>query len=390
MRTFPYRLCFAALLGLAAGCQTVPSPGSPRARRVEEARKPPVTARAPAARPTTGTTGAPPPAYHPPVPGEPPPVRRAPPPVLTVPTNPPAARPPPVKPPPPAAGIGPLSFRETLALQTFLDRQNFSPGCLDGKMGGRTRDAVRAWQMARGLPGTGEIDRDALRRLGEQDEAFTVHVVSEDERAALTFVPESWRERSQAPHLGYQTILEGVAERYHASEAAIRLLNPGVSWPDPPAGTSVVAPNPGPSVKPTAGKIMIQLGRKRLLAYDARGRIVAVFPCSIAGNVEKRPVGELKVVNCASNPVYTFDPALFAEDPEASSIPQKLIIPSGPNNPVGVAWLSLDRPGYGIHGTPKPEDIGKTESHGCFRLANWNARKLLDMISIGTPVIVTP
>jgi lipoprotein-anchoring transpeptidase ErfK/SrfK len=118
------------------------------------------------------------------------------------------------------------------------------------------------------------------------------------------------------------------------------------------------------------------------------GRWWCIFPCSIARDKAKRPVGELHVANAAENPNYTFKPELFAEDAESTTLSGNLLIPPGPNNPVGVAWLSLDRPGYGIHGTPNPEDIGRTESHGCFRLANWNARKLVGMVTIGIPVTV--
>jgi lipoprotein-anchoring transpeptidase ErfK/SrfK len=92
----------------------------------------------------------------------------------------------------------------------------------------------------------------------------------------------------------------------------------------------------------------------------------------------------------APNPNYTFDPAVFPESPEARALGRKLILPPGPNNPVGVAWIGLDKSGYGIHGTPKPEDVGRTESHGCFRLANWNAELLLKMVGVGTPVLVEP
>ena len=283
-----------------------------------------------------------------------------------------------------------MTFRETLALQTFLDRQNFSPGCLDGRLGARTREAWRAWREAHGRPAGAEPDRDALGALGRPEDAFTVHLVTAEEHAELSFVPESWLERSRLAYLGYRTILEGVAEKYHASEAAIRRLNPAVAWPDPPPGTALVVPNPQPYRKAQAAKLTIELGKKQLSAYDAQERRIALFPCSIAADVEKRPLGELRVVNAASDPDYTFDPSLFTEDPEARRLQRKLRIPPGPNNPVGLAWLSLDRPGYGIHGTPKPEDIGKTESHGCFRLANWNARKLLQMVRLGTPVIVQP
>ena len=123
---------------------------------------------------------------------------------------------------------------------------------------------------------------------------------------------------------------------------------------------------------------------------DANDRIIARFPVSIARNVEKRPVGELHVTVVIPNPNYTFDPAVFPESAEAASLGRKLIIPPGPNNPVGVAWIGLNRPGYGIHGTPDPEHVGRTESHGCFRLANWDAVTLLKLVRSRTPVVVEP
>jgi hypothetical protein len=79
---------------------------------------------------------------------------------------------------------------------------------------------------------------------------------------------------------------------------------------------------------------------------------------------------------------------VFPESPESRTVGRKLRIPPGPNNPVGVAWIGLNRTGYGIHGTPKPEEVGRTESHGCFRLANWNAELLRRMAWPGLPVRV--
>ena len=283
-----------------------------------------------------------------------------------------------------------LSFRTILAVQAYLDRQNLSCGCLDGVPGDRTRLAVRTWHISRGLGASPEIDESLLAEMGSPEDYFTTHTVSGEEVDALITVPESWRERSALDHLGYQTVLETVAEEYHAKEATIRRLNPGVEWPNPPEGTALATPNPHPCRKVRAARVTIQLHMKNLLAYDAQNRLIAIFPCSIAAKVEKRPVGQLKVVKAASDPDYLFDPQVFPEEPESKTIHSKLMIAPGPNNPVGVAWLSLDRPGYGIHGTAKPEDIGKTESHGCFRLANWNARKLLSMVSVGTPVTVDP
>jgi lipoprotein-anchoring transpeptidase ErfK/SrfK len=135
----------------------------------------------------------------------------------------------------------------------------------------------------------------------------------------------------------------------------------------------------------------ISLSEKVLEAFDTDSNLLVHFPCSIAQRVEKRPVGELHVAVIAPNPNYTFDPELFPESAEAKEQPGvKLILPPGPNNPVGAVWIGLDKPGYGMHGTPRPEDVGRTESHGCFRLANWNAELLLRIVWVGMPVYVEP
>eukprot|EP01035_Chromulina_nebulosa_P068306 gene68306-93605_t len=135
---------------------------------------------------------------------------------------------------------------------------------------------------------------------------------------------------------------------------------------------------------------MIRLAARELEAVTDDGRVLVHFPVSIAKRVEKRPVGELRVTVVAPEPNYTFDPEVFPESAEAKQLGRKLILPPGPNNPVGRAWIGLSLPGYGIHGTPDPEKVGRTESHGCFRLANWDAITLLGLVSIGLPVIVEP
>lgn len=282
------------------------------------------------------------------------------------------------------------TYRTILAVQTFLDRQNYSCNCIDGKVGTRTKQAVRAWQGENGQDQTGELTPELLAQVGAAEQYFTMHTVSADEASALTEVPETWAARAASTRLGFRTILETLAEKYHVSEGTLRALNPDVSWPNPPEGTRITAPNPLPAAVVRAARATIRLGVKTVFLHDAEDRLIAVFPCSIAAKVEKRPVGDLKIVKAAADPEYLFDPALFREDPEAQTIAGKRMIAAGPNNPVGVAWVSLDRPGYGIHGTPHPEDIGKTESHGCFRLANWNARRFLNMVSVGMPVRVEP
>jgi len=163
-----------------------------------------------------------------------------------------------------------------------------------------------------------------------------------------------------------------------------------MNWTNLAAGAALQVPRIDPLPVARAARVVIRLSRRTLEAFDERGTLLAHFPCSIAQRVDKRPVGELHVTVVAPNPDYTFDPALFSESPEARTIKTKLKLAPGPNNPVGTAWIGLDRPGYGLHGTPVPEAVGRTESHGCFRLANWNAERLLKLAWAGMPVMVEP
>jgi lipoprotein-anchoring transpeptidase ErfK/SrfK len=301
---------------------------------------------------------------------------------------PPHPVPAPAPPPPAPAATAPDVI---LAVQTRLDSQNFSTGGIDGRWGSKSQKALAAWQRKNKQPETGQLDDAVVAALGNTNHLMTTYTVTAADHAALTPYPTSWLERSQQERLDYASIEEMLAEKFHLYRATLRKLNPGIDWPNPPAGTVVAAPHAKSKPLPALAKIEIRLGEKTLRAYDTNGLLAAHFPCSIAADKAKRPEGEtLRVVVWAKLPDYTFDPDLFAEDPAAAAIGRKLRIPPGPNNPVGVAWIGLDRPGYGIHGTPSPEDISHTESHGCFRLTNWDALKLVQAVRAGLPVVVLP
>ena len=167
-------------------------------------------------------------------------------------------------------------------------------------------------------------------------------------------------------------------------------MNIGVSnWQNVAAGTPLVVPNSRPEDwSIPAARLEVDCNQYRVRAFDTNNTIIASFPCSIAKKLQKVPVGDLTIVSFAPNPNYTFDPANFPESPRAQEIGKKLIIPPGPNNPVGVYWLTLSAAGFGMHGTPHPETIGRRESHGCFRLTNWDITTLASMVEEGTPVTV--
>jgi len=275
--------------------------------------------------------------------------------------------------------------RDVLALQVLLDRQNFSCNCADGMWGPRTEIALMAWQTLKGLPVTGVPDRAVLDALGGGTNVLMRHIVTEAELSSIAPVPLAWEERATLKAMTYETIQEMLAEKGHTSQRALERLNPGVAWPNPPVGTEVVLPDCACEVTEKAGSIRIALARMEVTVFNAEGQLIALFPCSIAREKSRRPDGELVVKNVAPNPNYLYDPQLF----EPGSLKKsKLVIPPGPNNPVGLAWIGLSLQGYGMHGTPQPEHIGRAESKGCFRLANWNAVKLLGMVRPGVPVVV--
>jgi lipoprotein-anchoring transpeptidase ErfK/SrfK len=287
-------------------------------------------------------------------------------------------------------GLGP-AVATVLEAQVELHRRGFSCGPIDGVFGAQTSAALQAFQRGAGIAETGGLDpatRDLLRMpapiMGE-------HVFTAVELAGLRPVPETWLGKSEQSILAFETALELAAERYRASERLLRRLNPEVDWATLLPGARIIVPAVERAViaRPAA-QLVIRLEKRELEVVDADSRVLAHFPVSIARLVEKRPVGELEVTVAIRDPNYTFDPQVFPESAEGRELGRRLIIPPGPNNPVGTAWIGLSRPGYGIHGTPSPERVGRTESHGCFRLANWDAATLLQLVRVGMPVIVAP
>jgi lipoprotein-anchoring transpeptidase ErfK/SrfK len=285
----------------------------------------------------------------------------------------------------------PRPARDILEAQVALARRAISSGSIDGAIGSQTRLAISVFQRTEKLPETGRLDTNTRPQLTLDSAILTTYAVTTNDLAHLQPLGKTWLAKSQQTALDFETALELVAENAHSHPSLIRQLNPGVNWTNLAAGTVLKIPEvnyPEPADK--AAFLIIHLSEKFLEAFDAQTNLLVHFPCSIAAHVEKRPVGELHVAVVAPRPNYTFDPAVFPESPEAQAIGHKLILPPGPNNPVGVAWIGLDKTGYGIHGTPAPEQVGRTESHGCFRLANWDAEYLLKLAWVGLPVEVEP
>ncbi|HVR36302.1 MAG TPA: L,D-transpeptidase [Methylomirabilota bacterium] len=321
----------------------------------------------------------------PPVADTTPPAQPEPPPI----ESPPALAEPPPEPEstPPAPTGFPRPVQDVFETQLALARRGLSPGSIDGIMGAQTRAALLAFQQREHLPATGELDDPTRDRLLLTVEPYRNYTVSADDFTRLRHVPATWLGKSQLDHLDYESILELTAELSFSSPRMIRRLNPELPWDALQPGDTIRIPNAAnPDIPGKVDHVRIRLADRILQAFDAGTNLVIHFPCSIAQRVDKRPIGLLFVEVLAPDPNYTFNPELFPDSDEGRQLDRKLIIPPGPNNPVGTAWIGLNRSGYGIHGTPEPEKVGRTESLGCFRLANWNAELLLSLVRVGTPV----
>ena len=279
---------------------------------------------------------------------------------------------------------GPLWLRAQVALIS----RGISPGSIDGVGGTQSAEALKAFQVDHHLEANGRLDAETLAQLDPPKAALGEFVVTAQDLARLRPVPTTWLGKSEAAALDFENLAELVGERTQCHPGFLRRLNPGVDWDHPTPGLRLKVPVVRFPTPRRASLVRISLAGKWLRAFDDAGGLLAHFPCSIAARVEKRPVGDLHVAVTVKGPNYTFDPQVFPESAEARTLGRKIILPSGPNNPVGVAWIGLDRPGYGIHGTPSPEQVGRTESHGCFRLANWNAEYLRQMCWTGLRVSV--
>lgn len=285
--------------------------------------------------------------------------------------------------------------------EILLERAHFSPGEIDGLDGDNFRNAIRAFQQAHGLAVTGKLDADAWSALVSHDSAPVLksYTIADADLAGpfTKAIPPRLEAMARLPGLSYTSPVAELAEKFHMSQDLLQKLNPRADFKRP--GTQIIAADvpemklglgrnaveavPPDERGPVAATIVVDKPARNVRAYDQNGNLLAFYPASIGSEEKPAPSGVFKVRQVDWNPHYVYDPRFAWKGVKTK---RKLVVAAGPNDPVGLVWIDLTTPSYGIHGTPSPEAIGKTESHGCIRLTNWNAVDLASMTRPGTVV----
>ena len=298
---------------------------------------------------------------------------------------------------------------EMMPVQIALERLGFSPGVLDGKSGESLKIALKGFQVATQLKESGELDAETKAMLGRSPTVPATRLVRIPEAFAnqqfYPDFPKDAEDQAKLPALGYRNLMEALAERFHTTPETLVALNSAATVIGP--NKVIVVPNVAEAVLPikddfergwdhtlaTLGiaseqpeieKIVVDKSSGWLRAYGAENKLIAQFPVTTGSSRDPLPLGNWKVNGVSRNPDFHYNPKLFWD---VSDSKKKQLLKPGPNNPVGVVWIDLSKPHYGIHGTPEPSTIGRAESHGCVRLTNWDAAKLAGMVKPGVKVV---
>ena len=285
---------------------------------------------------------------------------------------------------------GDMSGPSVLRAQVWLDRAHFSVGSLDGRWGRNSAIAVWWWQRSHGLEATGDVDEATFRSIASAAAAApplsTHQLTADDLKGPFVKIPEDVYEQQNLKCLCYESVREKLAEMFHSTEEFLEQLNPSVDFDSLQAGQSLVVPNVRPALttdQRDIAKVVISIVGNTFNGYDQSGNLVFHAPTTVGSQYDPSPDETVKVVKIIPDPHFHYDPTLYHEVPDWKPDAQ---LQPGPNSPVGVVWMALSKPHYGIHGTKDPDAIGYASSHGCIRLTNWDAGEVEHRISEGVQV----
>jgi lipoprotein-anchoring transpeptidase ErfK/SrfK len=293
-----------------------------------------------------------------------------------------------------------------LKAEVLLSRAGFSPGVIDAHHGENLQKALRAYQQTNSLQATGELDAATWSKLSQtsSEEAVRRYAITEAdvEGPFVKRIPKDYEEMAELDELGYRSARELLAEKFHMSEELLAALNKGKDFGA--AGTELIVANIAPLEIEKLGskragakagndgsngengnveRVEVNKTERAVRVFNRQGALIAYYPASIGSSEKPAPSGKVEVRSIALKPTYRYDPKYEFKGQKATD---PIEVSPGPNNPVGLVWIALSAESYGIHGTPEPDKISKTESHGCVRLTNWDAVALAKLVRKGTPV----
>lgn len=288
---------------------------------------------------------------------------------------------------------GDMKGPSILKTQVYLDRLNFSVGVVDGRWGRNSAISLWWYQRSRGLNPTGDVDEATFRALAGDAQSgpvvVTHHLTSDDVKGPFVTIPEDMYDKAELDCLCYESVREKLAEKFHTTTEFLAVLNPNVDLNSLKAGDSISVPNVrqgSGSNAPDISRIVVSLNGNTFNAFDSAGNLLFHAPTTVGSEYDPSPTETLEVKSIHEDPHFHYQPKLFYEVPDDE--PEANLHP-GPNSPVGVVWIALTKPHYGIHGTSSPDTIGYASSHGCIRLTNWDAREIGRRVSPGIKVEFT-
>lgn len=271
-------------------------------------------------------------------------------------------------------------------LQVLLDRAHFSPGEIDGKFGENAKKALRAYAEAQQFGSEDKLTADVWQKLTADNRPVlaTYQITAKDvDGPFLKRLPRKMEDMKHLDRLNYTSPREELAEKFHMSQQLLAELNPGEKFRKAGATIVVVDAESGARGPPRADRVEVDKVRQTVKVFDASNQLVDFYPATVGSTEKPSPSGTLRVTRIQQNPIYHYNPKYHFKGVHAK---EPFIIRPGPNNPVGIVWISLSAEGYGIHGTPDPGKVSKAASHGCVRLTNWDAEQLAAEVKKGTPV----
>ncbi|HET9424867.1 MAG TPA: L,D-transpeptidase [Gemmatimonadaceae bacterium] len=287
---------------------------------------------------------------------------------------------------------GDMAGPSVLKTQVYLDRLHFSVGALDGRWGRNSAIALWWYQRSRGINAAepGALDEPTFRSLAAAAggvPALKQHTVTADDlKGPFVTVPDEMYDKAELDCLCYESVQEKLAERFHTSMDFLDQLNPDVKFASLKAGDSIWVPNVREAMttdRPDIARVVVSIRGNTFNAFDAAGNLIFHSPTTLGSKYDPSPNETTEVKRIVHDPHFHYQPKLFAEVPDDK--PEANLNP-GPNSPVGVVWIALSKPHFGVHGTSDPESIGYASSHGCVRLTNWDAQEVGRRISPGVKV----